>query len=137
MTSGTGSCCGGGGETLVFTCAGAAYSGQVANRSGVQLMEQGVGSLFCIAAIAAGIEPKLDRARQAGRKIALDGCEDQCVRKTLEKAGLSADVHLVLTELGVEKKPARPNLINDAKKVVAAVRQKLGIAVAPRTDRRG
>ena len=41
MTTG---CCGGNGETLIFTCAGAAYSGQVANRSGVQLMEQGAGT---------------------------------------------------------------------------------------------
>jgi len=56
MSLGPSGCCGGNGETLIFTCAGAAYSGQVANRSGVQLMEQGAGSLFCIAAVAAGIE---------------------------------------------------------------------------------
>jgi uncharacterized metal-binding protein len=129
MTTG---CCGGNGETLIFTCAGAAYSGQVANRSGVQLMEQGAGSLFCIAAVAAGIEPKLDRARQAGRRVAIDGCEDHCVRKVLDKAGLSANVHVVLTEMGIEKKPAQPDMINDAKKVVEAVKAKLG-AGAPRT----
>ncbi len=123
-------CCGGNGETLIFTCAGAAYSGQVANRSGVQLMEQGAGHLFCIAAVAARLEQKLDRARKAGRRVAIDGCEDQCVRKVLEQAGLPADVHAVLTELGVEKKPAQPNLINDARKVVEAVKTKLG-AVAP------
>lgn len=127
---GTG-CCGRNGETLIFTCAGAAYSGQVANRSGVQLMEQGAGSLFCIAAVAAGIEQKMDRARKAGQRIAIDGCEDHCVRKVLEKAGLTADVHVVLTDMGIEKKPAQPNMINDAKKVVDAVKQKLGIGTTP------
>ncbi len=110
---------------MIFTCAGAAYSGQVANRAGVQLMEQGAGSLFCIAAIAAGIEQKTERARKAARRVAIDGCEDRCVRETLEKAGLSADVHVVLTDIGVEKKPAQPNMINDAKKVVESVKQKL------------
>lgn len=115
---------------MIFTCAGAAYSGQVANRSGVQLMEQGAGSLFCIAAVAAGIDQKLERARNAGTRVALDGCEDQCVRKTLEKSGLSADVHVVLTEMGVEKKPAQPNMISDAKKVVDVVKAKIR---APRT----
>jgi uncharacterized metal-binding protein len=124
-------CCGGSGETLIFTCAGAAYSGQVANRSGVQLTEQGAGSLFCIAAVAAGIEQKMDRARKAGQRIAIDGCEDHCVRKVLEKAGLTADVHVVLTDMGIEKKPAQPNMINDAKKVVDAVKQKLGMGAAP------
>ncbi len=126
MSSAPGACCGGSGETLVFTCAGAAYSGQVANRSGVQLMEQGAGSLFCIAAVAAGIDQKLDRARRAARRVAIDGCEDHCVRKVLEKAGLTADVHVVLTDMGIEKKPAQPNLISDAKKVVETVKQKLG-----------
>ena len=127
MSSGPGGCCGGHGETLIFTCAGAAYSGQVANRSGVQLMEQGAGSLFCIAAVAAGIEQKLERARKAGRRVAVDGCEDHCVRKVLEQAHLAADVHVVLTDMGIEKKPAQPNLITDAKRVVEAVKQKLGI----------
>ena len=76
----------------------------------------------CIAAIAANIEQKTDRARQAGTRVALDGCEDHCVRKTLEKAGLRADVHVVLTDLGIEKKPAQPNMISDAKKVVDKVK---------------
>jgi uncharacterized metal-binding protein len=124
-------CCGESGEKLIFTCAGAAYSGQVANRSGVQLMEQGTGSLFCIAAVAAGIEQKLDRARKATRRIAIDGCEDHCVRKVLEKVNLAADVHVVLTDMGIEKKPAQPNMIDDAKKVVDAVKQKLALGATP------
>jgi uncharacterized metal-binding protein len=124
-------CCDNVGETLIFTCAGAAYSGQVANRSGVQLMEQGAGNLFCIAAVAADVPQKMDRARNAGRRIAIDGCEDHCVRKVLEKAGLSADVHVVLTDMGIEKKPAQPNMINDAKKVVESVKQKLGLGATP------
>jgi uncharacterized metal-binding protein len=126
-------CCGGSGETLIFTCAGAAYSGQVANRSGVQLMEQGAGSLFCIAAVAARIEQKMDRARNAGWRVAIDGCEDHCVRKVLEEAGLTADVHVVLTDMGIEKKPVQPNMISDAKKVVDKVKQRLGMdAIAQR-----
>ena len=112
-------------EVLIFTCAGAAYSGQVANRAGVQLMEQGCGALFCIAAVAAEIPDKLDRARRAATRVALDGCEDRCVLKTLQKAGLPADVHVVLTDLGIEKKPAEPNMITDGRKVVDAVKARL------------
>jgi len=119
-------CCSSGGEKLIFTCAGAAYSGQVANRAGVQLMEQGAGQLFCIAAVAAGIPQKMERARDAAVRIAIDGCEDHCVRKTLEKAGLKADLHVVVTDLGIEKKPAQPSTISDAKRVADSVRTVLG-----------
>jgi uncharacterized metal-binding protein len=46
--------------------------------------------------------------------------------KTLEKAGLKADVYVVLTETGIAKKPARPSMISDGKRVVDAVRARLG-----------
>lgn len=134
MTTG---CCGGNGETLIFTCAGAAYAGQVANRSAVQLMEHGAGNLFCTAALAAGIDQKLDRARQAARRVAIDGCEDHCTRKVLEKAQLTVDVHVVLTDLGIEKKPARPRMIDDARKVVESVKAKLDAAPPAGTCRGG
>lgn len=112
----------GGGETLVFTCAGAAHSGQVSNRAGVSLAQEGLGNLFCSAAVGAGIPEKLERARQAGRRIVIDGCADHCARKILAMAGLAVDLHVDVTQLGVEKKPAQPQLINDAKKVVEHVR---------------
>lgn len=109
-------------ETLIFTCAGAAHSGQVANRAGVQLAQQKVGSLFCIAAVAAEIPEKLERTRQAKVRIAIEGCDDHCCRKVMEKAGLAVDVHVVATDLGIEKKPAQPDMIGDAKKMVDKVR---------------
>jgi len=121
MQSGCGCGCGGG-ETLIFTCAGAAHSGQVANRAGVQAMQQGAGSLLCIAAVAANIADKMERARKAARRIVVDGCDDHCCRKVMEKAGLSVDVHVVVTDQGIEKKPAQPDMIGDAKKVVDKVK---------------
>jgi uncharacterized metal-binding protein len=116
-------CCGGStGETLIFTCAGAAHSGQVANRAGVQLAQQKVGNLFCIAAVGAGIAEKMDRTRQAKSRVVIDGCDDHCCRKVMEKASVTVDVHVVVTDMGIEKKPAQPDIIGDAKKVVDKVR---------------
>ena len=121
-----GSCCGGNpGETLIFTCAGAAHAGQVANRAGVELMTEKEGKLFCIAAVAAEIPEKLERARNARIRVAIDGCEDQCCRKVLEKAGLPAGVHVVATDLGIEKTPKEPHMIDDVKRAVSAVKEKL------------
>ena len=121
-----GSCCGGNsGETLIFTCAGAAHAGQVANRAGVELMQEKEGKLFCVAAVAAEIPEKLQRARSAKVRVAIDGCDDHCCRKVLEKAGLSADVHVVVTDLGIEKQPKEPHMIVDARRTVDAVKEKL------------
>ena len=114
--------CGSTGETLVFTCAGAAHSGQVANRAGVQAMQQGVGNLFCIAAVAADIADKMERTRTARRRIVIDGCDDHCCRKVLEKAGVAVDVHVVATDLGIEKKPAQPSMITDARRIVDRIK---------------
>lgn len=123
----SGKCCGeNNGETLVFTCAGAAYSGQVSNRAGVNLMQDGVGNLFCAAAVAAEIPEKLARARNAGKRVVIDGCEDHCARKILEKAGLPVDLHLDVATLGIPKKPDKPEMINDAKRVTDAVRARVG-----------
>lgn len=119
MAAGCG--CSSNGETLIFTCAGAAHSGQVANRAGIGLMQQVTGNLFCIAAVGAAIPDKMARARSAGKRMVIDGCEDHCARKIMEQAGLPVDVHVDVTGLGIEKKPAEPQLINDSKRVVANV----------------
>lgn len=113
------------GETLVFTCAGAAYSGQVANRAGVNLAKDGAANLFCAAAIAAGIPDKLDRARAAGRHVVIDGCDDHCAAKIIAAAGLPLDVQVDVTTLGIAKKPEQPEMITDARKVAAHVKSQL------------
>ena len=126
-------CCGGNGETLVFTCAGAAYSGQLANRAGVDLMKAGKASLFCIAALAAELPDKLERARNGGKRIAIDGCDDHCCRKIMEKVGVPVDIHVAVTDLGIEKQPKDPHILVQAKRVVAEVESRLEEGTAPST----
>lgn len=108
------------GETLIFPCAGAAHTGQVAYRTALQMTADGRGKIFCLAAVSAEIEDKLQRARDAARRVAIDGCEDHCARKTLERAGLPVERHLVLTEIGIQKQPATPTVLADT---CSAIRQ--------------
>lgn len=119
------SCSNSEGETLVFTCAGAAYSGQVANRAGVDLAKAGTVALFCAAAIAADRPDKVDRARHAARRVVIDGCDDECARRILAFAGMPIDVHVDVTSLGIDKKTETPHMIVDAKRVVEAVHERL------------
>ena len=114
--------CNGNDEKLIFTCGGTLHCGQVAMRVGELLRNDGIGQIMCLAAIAGHVPDKLERARRAPMRIAIDGCEDQCARRTLELAGLPADVHVVLTNLGIEKAPAHPNLLDDATKAIERLR---------------
>ena len=122
---GSGCCDEKGGETLIFTCCGAAYSGQVSNRAGGNLMKEGVGNLFCVTAVGAGIPDKLERTRNAGRRVVIDGCDDHCGRKVMEGAGFSVDLHVDVTALGIAKKPAEPALTTDAKRVADHIQEAL------------
>ena len=114
------------GEYLIFTCAGAAHSGQVANRSAVYLTERGAGRIFCLAAVSGRIPDKLERTARAGHRVAIDGCDDHGARLTLEREGFPVDTHVVVTDLGVEKQPGRPHLAADAHRVADAVAARLG-----------
>jgi len=113
------------GEVLVFTCAGAAYPGQACNQAGVQIQRGKIGNLYCIAAVAAKREVKLERTQAAGTRVALDGCEDECCKRILESAGFPVEIHVVATDLGIEKKPETPRLGEDSAKIVERVREAL------------
>jgi len=112
-------------ETLVFTCAGAAHSGQVANRAGLVLMMQGAGQLYCAAAIAADRPDKLERTRNAARRVVVDGCDDDCARRILERAGMPVDLHVDVTTLGIDKNTDDPHIATEAKRVADAVMSRL------------
>ncbi len=118
------------GETLIFTCAGAAHAGQVANRAGVQLRQEQAGALFCVVAVAADVPDKVERTRKAARRVIIDGCDDRCCRKVMDKAGMPVDLDVLVTDLGIEKQPDQPSLINDSKKVVEHVKARLGGSAA-------
>jgi len=117
-------------ETLLFACAGASHCGRVAHAAALELTGHGMGQPFCLAAVAAGVEDKLARARAAGMRVAIDGCDDQCARRTLEKARLPVDVHLVLTDHGIERAPVCAHVATDAREVVELFRRNVNSRTA-------
>ena len=114
------------GETLIFTCAGAAHCGQVANSAALQLTRDGAGKIFCLAAVSASIPDKMKRARDAAVRVVIDGCDDHCARITMENANLPIDAYMVVTDNGVEKMPEQPRITADATRIADAVSARLG-----------
>jgi uncharacterized metal-binding protein len=94
-------CCGG--PKLIFACSGAADVGEVADRAARELTENGLGKMFCLAGVGGRVAGIMKKTGDASDILAIDGCELDCARNTLEQAGFTRFKHLRVTDLGMEK----------------------------------
>ncbi len=90
-------------DALLFACAGGSNVGQISNDAAIALEKAGVGRLFCLAGIGGHVDGIVEKTRAAGHTITIDGCEIACARKTLQAAGIEPSVHVVITDLDIEK----------------------------------
>lgn len=89
---------------MVFSCSGAADVGAICDHAARQLSREGVAAMSCIAGVAANVEPIMNALAAANAVLAVDGCPQDCVAKTLEAAGKKATAHVRLSDLGMVKK---------------------------------
>ena len=92
-----------GGPKLIFACSGAADVGEIADRAARKLTKDGSGNMFCLAGICGGIRSIIERTEAASRILAIDGCELDCVKNCLLRAGFEKFDHLRVTDLGMRK----------------------------------
>jgi uncharacterized metal-binding protein len=88
---------------LMFCCSGAADTAEIGDLSVRQLQKAGEAKMFCLAGIAGKVEQIETKTREAGRLLAVDGCDSDCARKTLELGGFTGFLHVRVTDLGWEK----------------------------------
>jgi len=102
--------CGGGEEEsrLVFPCSGAADVGEVTDRAARWMTRAGTGDMYCLAGIGGRVSGIMASTQAATKILAIDGCPQECARKTLEQAGFTGFRHLKLTDLGLLKRQTPP-----------------------------
>lgn len=88
---------------LIFPCSGSADVGAIADQTARKLMADGDGRMFCLAGIGGRVPGIVETTKCAAKVLVIDGCPQDCARKTLEVAGFSKFAHLKLYELGMEK----------------------------------
>ena len=88
---------------LIFACSGASDVGEIADLAARQLAQQGVGRMFCLAGLGGDVPAILKTTRTATTILAIDGCQQECARKTLERVGCHQFLHLQLEDLGLTK----------------------------------
>ena len=94
---------------LIFPCSGASDTAEITDRTARRLTKIGVGKMFCLAGIGGGVEEIISQARAASSILAIDGCDTDCAKKTLERAGFNGFQHMRVTDLGLEKGKSPPS----------------------------
>ncbi len=118
-------CCSGK-TTVLFTCSGAANVGQIANQAAVDLQQEGIAKMLCLAGIGSHNSGMIASGRGADRVIGIDGCPVACTKKALEHAEVPMTDYVVVTELGFKKQPHDGVLDTDAvARVKDAVKRRL------------
>lgn len=87
----------------MFSCSGAADTAEIADRAVRKLHREGAAKMFCLAGIGGGVELILLNTQAAKTLVAVDGCDTDCAKRTLERAGFKDFTHIRVTDLGMEK----------------------------------
>jgi uncharacterized metal-binding protein len=88
---------------LIFACSGAADVGHISDLAARKLTAEGAGKMFCLAGIGGRVSNIVAVTQSAQAMLAIDGCQLDCARKTLEEAGFKQFEHIRLSDLGMEK----------------------------------
>lgn len=62
-----------------------------------------MGKMYCLAGIGGRVGTIIETTRSAAKVLVIDGCPQECARKTMEQAGFSGFQHLKLASLGLNK----------------------------------
>jgi len=83
---------------VILVCGGAANVGLAGYLAAVELSREGKARMCCITPIGAGMETYIDIAKRAGKLVVVNGCNNECARKVLEKVGVKPDANIVVSD---------------------------------------
>lgn len=100
-------------NVLIYSCSGAANTGELADRAVRELSKSGIGKMTCLAALGAELAGFVESAKGADDNIVIDGCPVACGKKTFERLGIENYQSFILTDFGVKKgeTPITPELV--------------------------
>ncbi|MCC7555042.1 MAG: DUF2703 domain-containing protein [Methanoculleus marisnigri] len=110
----------GGTKRIIFACAGASKAGQLTNEAAVRLTKEGYGKIACTASLAVSTPSITKKVEAADEVVVIDGCPVGCARQIAEKAGITPDQEIVVTDLGIEKGGGLDLSEEDVETVVSA-----------------
>lgn len=91
-------------KPLVYSCSGCSNVAQVANQVALELTQEGIAEMSCIAGVGGGVKSLVKQAQSASNIIAIDGCPLHCAKACLANQGIEATYHLTLSDYQLKKK---------------------------------
>ncbi|MDK2975250.1 MAG: hypothetical protein PWP08_1621 [Methanofollis sp.] len=104
---------------VLVTCSGVSNTGRLTAQASAAFMQRRPSALeACIGA------RDLEKKKICGdcTVVVLDGCTDGCGRKKCESLGISPDVHIIATELGIRKNGMAEVRFDEIETVVSALK---------------
>jgi len=108
----------------LITCSGLSNTGRLTTQIATILVSRHPATFTWVKAHK-GLENIADAVEDADLILVIEGCSDHCASKKIIDVGIKADIHLVATELGIEKNGMAEVQWIDIEKVLAAIEQKL------------
>jgi uncharacterized metal-binding protein len=88
---------------LVFVCSGAADVGELTDRAAREIRRLGAAAMSCLASIGARDPDFMFNTDLAEKVLVIDGCPQDCARRTMELAGIKRFAQFDLTACGFAK----------------------------------
>ncbi len=88
---------------FIFPCSGASDVGGLSDQAARQMAKDGTGKMYCLAGIGGRVDAIMANTRAAAKILVIDGCSQECARKTMELAGFKQFEHLKLESMGFKK----------------------------------
>jgi len=115
-------CCSGS-NVLFYACSGGSNVAEAADLAARKLAAEGLGKMFCLAGLGAGIHSMIKTAAEADFNIVIDGCPTKCAQKIFEKCGLRNTEVVCVSDLGIKKSSGVKATADEVNCVVAAVKE--------------
>jgi uncharacterized metal-binding protein len=91
-------------QALLLTCSGISHTGQLTTRIGTWLRYRHPVLITRHLQLTALKRPLDEELREEENLVAVDGCEECCVKKRMDTIGTRPDVYIVATREGIVKR---------------------------------
>ena len=108
---------------LIFPCSGSSDVGEIADKTARLLTKSGAGKMYCLAGIGGRVSAIMASTEAVDTILVIDGCPQQCAKKTLLEAGFTNFQQILLTEHGFQKGMSPATEINLKKAATICLEQ--------------
>ncbi len=91
-------------QVLLLTCSGISHTGKLTTRTGTWLRYRHPKLITRHLQLTALKRPLEEELRDEETFVAVDGCEECCVKKRMDASGTRPDAYIIATRVGITKR---------------------------------